>query len=60
MLLRAAERKKNSIVWTKEQESRDDWPRAWNWLEPVFGDVDPKTLRPEDFLTIDRQATSAA
>jgi hypothetical protein len=55
MLLRAAERKKKRIVWTKEQESRDDWPRAWKWLEPVFGDVDPKTLRPEDFLTIDRQ-----
>ena len=32
---------------TKEQESRDDWPRAWKWLESVFGDVDPKLIQPE-------------
>src|SRR5437899_12352681 len=36
--LRGAERKNKGIVWTKEQESRDDWPRAWKWIEPVFGD----------------------
>jgi hypothetical protein len=34
-------------VWTKEQHSRDDWPRAWRWIEPLFGDVDPKTVQPE-------------
>jgi hypothetical protein len=29
MKLREAERKAKSIVRTKEQEKRDDWPRAW-------------------------------
>jgi hypothetical protein len=55
MALRSAERKKNAIVWTKEHESRDDWPRAWKWIEPLFGDVNPKTIRPEDFLSIDNK-----
>src|SRR5437870_5522741 len=40
MKMRAAERKAKNIIWYKEQESRDDWPRAWKWLRPVFGDVD--------------------
>jgi hypothetical protein len=51
--LREAERKAKGIIWTAEQEKRDDWPRAWRWIEPVFGDVDPKTVRPEHFLAID-------
>jgi hypothetical protein len=54
MALRLAERKAKGIVWTKEQESRDDWPRAWRWLEPEFGDCDPKTVVPEHFLRIDK------
>jgi hypothetical protein len=53
MRLREAERKAKGTVWTKEQQSRDDWPRAWKWLEPVFADVDPRTAQPEDFLSVD-------
>ncbi len=53
MAMRLAERRKNGKVWTKEQESRDDWPRAWKWLGPEFGDCDPKTIEPEHFLRID-------
>ena len=53
MALRLAERKTKGITWTKEQESRDDWPRAWRWLGPEFGDCDPKTIAPENFLRID-------
>ena len=52
MLMREAERKANGIVWSKDQEKRDDWPRAWKWLDPVFGDVDPRTVQPEHFLTV--------
>jgi hypothetical protein len=53
MALRKAERLAKGVVWTKEQESRDDWPRAWKWLEPAFGDCDPNTIIPEHFLRID-------
>jgi hypothetical protein len=59
MALRNAERVKNNVVWTKEHESRDDWPRAWKWLKPVFGDVDPKTVQPEHFLSIDERTGKA-
>src|SRR6267143_954350 len=55
MALRKAERLSKGVVWTNEQESRDDWPRAWKWLEPEFGDCDPKTIVPENFLRIDRR-----
>lgn len=37
MELRKAGRTANGIVWTKEREKRDSWPRAWKWLEPRFG-----------------------
>lgn len=37
----------------KDQESRDDWPRAWKWLGPAFGDVNPTTIQPEHFLRLD-------
>jgi hypothetical protein len=37
---------------SKEQKSRDDWPRAWKWLEPVFGDIDPRTITPEDLQAL--------
>jgi hypothetical protein len=47
MRLRQAERRDKGIVWTGEQTSRDDWPRAWKHLEPLFADCDPNTINPE-------------
>jgi hypothetical protein len=60
MALRKAERLTKGIVWSKEQESRDDWPRAWKWLGPEFGDCDPKTIIPEHFLRIDHASGEAS
>lgn len=60
MALRKAERLTKGIVLTKEQESRDDWPRAWKWLGPEFGDCDPKTIIPEHFLRIDELTGKAS
>lgn len=57
--LRAAERSAAGKVQTREQAKRDDWPRAWKWLGPVFGDVDPRTIQPEDFLAIDHNGAAA-
>ncbi|WP_371346527.1 hypothetical protein [Ancylobacter sp. IITR112] len=48
MAMRVEDRKARAIVWTSERASRDDWPRAWRWIEPVFGDVDPRTIQPEE------------
>ena len=45
--LRETERHAKGVVWTSEQRSRDDWPRAWKWIGPLFGDCDPKTVTPE-------------
>ena len=59
LAMRAAERKKNNIIWTHQQEKRDDWPRAWRWIEPIFGDVYPKTIEPEDFISIDPKTGEA-
>lgn len=50
--LRDAERAAAKKVMTKEQESRDDWPRAWKWLEPAFGHARPDAIKPEHFLSI--------
>src|SRR5215831_10568740 len=50
--LRKLEREANGVVWTKEQESRDDWPRAWKWLEVAFGDADPRTIEPEMLIKL--------
>ena len=50
--LRAKEREAKRIKWTSEQHSRDDWPRAWRWLEPLFGDADPKLVTPEQMLEL--------
>lgn len=52
MELRKAERVAKGNIWTKEQEKRDSWPRAWKWLER-FGHYDPETMQPEHFLRID-------
>ena len=50
LALRETERRQKNIVWTKEQHSRDDWPRAWKWIGPIFGDCDPKTITPEHLI----------
>ena len=55
MKLRAAERAAKGITRTKEQQKRDDWPRAWKWLGPVFGDRDPKAVAPEALLQLRRK-----
>jgi hypothetical protein len=52
MKLRESERKANNIIRTKEQEKRDDWPRAWKWLGPVYGDRDPRSVTPESLLAL--------
>lgn len=59
MKLREAERLKRGIKQSKEQESRDDWPRAWKWIGPIFGDTLPRTIRPEDFLDIDAKGEAS-
>jgi hypothetical protein len=48
MTLRETERRNLGIAWTKEQQSRDDWSRAWKWIEPLFGDCAPRSVTPED------------
>lgn len=48
--MRNLDRKEKGLPWTPEQESRDDWARAWKWIEPVYGDVDPRTIQPEEML----------
>jgi hypothetical protein len=55
MRLRALERDAKGITRTKEQTKRDDWPRGWKWLGPVFGDQDPKTVTPEELLALRRK-----
>jgi hypothetical protein len=50
--LREAERKVKGITWTREQKARDDWPRAWRWIGPAFGDYDPLAVESEDLLAL--------
>src|SRR5436305_3267990 len=50
--IRAEGRKSKGIVWTTEQESRDDWPRAWRWIKQAFADCDPRTVQPEDLIKL--------
>jgi hypothetical protein len=52
LALREAERKAKGIVWTREQKARDDWPRAWRWIGPVFGDYAPLAVVAEDLLAL--------
>ncbi|MBR1150138.1 hypothetical protein [Bradyrhizobium sp. JYMT SZCCT0428] len=58
MALRKAGRVAKGVIWTKEQEKRDGWPRAWKWLEPKFADCDPRTIEPEHFLRLDPDGTA--
>jgi hypothetical protein len=55
LALREAERRQRGVIWNAEQRSRDDWPRAWKWIGPAFGDCDPKTIEPEHFLRLDER-----
>jgi hypothetical protein len=50
--LREAERKAKGIVWNRQQKARDDWPRAWRWIGPTFGDYDPLAIVSEDLLAL--------
>ncbi len=47
MGMRAEGRRLAKTEWTSEHSSRDDWPRAWRWIGPAFGDFDPRTIPPE-------------
>jgi hypothetical protein len=38
------------LTWTTEQRSRDDWPRAWKWIAPLFADARPKTVKTEHLI----------
>jgi hypothetical protein len=49
---RAADRIEAGKPQTKEQEKRDDWPRAWKHLQR-WALYDPTTLQPEHFLAVD-------
>jgi hypothetical protein len=55
MKARQALRAKNGEKWDADQDSRDDWPRAWRFLDPMFGMCDPKTIEAEDFLCLDEE-----
>ena len=37
---------------SREQKSRDNWPRAWKVPELVFGDIDPRTITPENLQAL--------
>jgi hypothetical protein len=50
--LRESERKAKGTVWTREQKARDDWPRAWRWIGPAFGDYAPPAVVAEDLLAL--------
>lgn len=52
LALRVAERKSKGIIWTRQQKARDDWPRAWRWIGPAFGDYDPLAVVAEDLLAL--------
>jgi hypothetical protein len=56
MKLRVAERAAKGIARTKEQEKRDDWPRAWKWLGPAFGLSSPVAISPSIFCRWTRTA----
>lgn len=41
----AWERFRRTDVWAKKAaRTREDWDRAWKWIEPVFADVSPRTV----------------
>jgi len=52
LALRAAERKSKGKSWNAEQRSRDDWPRAWKWIGPTFGDYDQMAVQAEELMAL--------
>jgi hypothetical protein len=45
----AWERFRRTSEWiAKAPRTREEWDRAWRWIEPVFGDVAPRTISMED------------
>lgn len=50
--VRMQERANKGLRTTSEHAQRDDWPRAWKWLAPACGDLDPRTITPEDLLAL--------
>jgi hypothetical protein len=52
MKLREQQRADQGKLWTSEQRSRDDWPRAWRWIGPVFGDAAPDEVQAEALLAL--------
>lgn len=52
MALRAGERAASGRQMSPEQASRDDWPRAWRWIEPALANEDPRTITPEILLAL--------
>lgn len=56
---RAAERLEKGIAWDKAQIKRDDWPRFWRWIKQFEIDhCDPRTVKPEHFLTTDKSGNA--
>ncbi len=40
---------RKTATWAKKKPAtREDWLRGWKYIEPVFGDVDPRSVAMED------------
>jgi hypothetical protein len=60
MKLRERERATRNILWTSEQKSRDDWPRAWKYLGPALGNCNPALVTPEFMLDLRIRVANAS
>jgi hypothetical protein len=50
--LKAKERAEKGFEMTLERRRRDDWPRAWKWIGPLFSDVAPSTVTTEQLFDL--------
>lgn len=41
-------RRTSSWIEAKKPRTKEDWWRGWDYIEPIFGDVDPATVAMED------------
>jgi len=49
---------RETAEWAKKAKSmRDDWDRAWVWIDAAFGDCDPKTV---DFMAVSKLRSTVA